>query len=42
MDVVVWYKAGSINIADDEKGTLKDGEEGTSEEMAALKGQVGP
>lgn len=34
VDVVVWYKAGSISFLDEQEG-----EKGTAEEMANLKNQ---
>ncbi|KAG7189363.1 hypothetical protein KM043_017013 [Ampulex compressa] len=34
VDIVVWYKAGSINFVEEQEG-----EEGTAEEMATLKSQ---
>lgn len=34
VDIVVWYKAGSINFVEE-----REGEEGTAEEMATLKSQ---
>lgn len=34
VDIVVWYKAGSISFVEEQEG-----EEGTAEEMATLKSQ---